>query len=52
MASCSLPALQDAMTAAYGDLATDDLVKLMAAAFALAELKGMDAARTEGRAHA
>jgi phage gp29-like protein len=48
----SLPALQDAMTAAYGDLATDDLVKLMAAAFALAELKGMDAARTEGRAHA
>jgi len=33
--------LQDAMTQAYGGLDTKSLVKLMAAAFALAELKGL-----------
>jgi phage gp29-like protein len=35
-------ALQTALLQAYGGLNSDDLVKLMAAAFALAELKGMD----------
>jgi len=33
--------LQDQLTAAYADLPTDDLVKVMGAAFALAQLKGM-----------
>ena len=37
--------LQQALTQAYGDLDSADLVKLMAAALALAELKGMDDAR-------
>ena len=40
--------LQQALTNAYGGLESAQLVKLMAAALALAELKGMDAARTEG----
>ncbi len=39
--------LQKAIAQAYGDMPSDQLVKLMAAAMALAELKGMDAARTE-----
>lgn len=39
------PALQRALTEAYGGLPTDDLVKLMAAAFALAELQGISDAR-------
>lgn len=39
-----LGTLQAAMVAAYGGLPQDDLVKLMAAAFALAELQGMAAA--------
>lgn len=43
------PTLQRALTQAYGGLPTDELVKLMAAAFALAELQGIDAAR--GAAH-
>lgn len=41
----SLGELQQAMVNAYGGLASGELVKLMAAAMALAELKGMDAAR-------
>jgi phage gp29-like protein len=40
--------LQEALTHAYGGLESGQLVKLMAAALALAELKGMDAARSEG----
>lgn len=40
----SLAELQTAMVGAYGGLDSDQLVKLMSAAFALAELKGMDAA--------
>lgn len=43
----SLPALQQALTQAYGGLDSAELVRLMAAAMALAELKGMDAARLE-----
>ncbi len=39
--------LQKSIALAYGDLDSSELVKLMAAAMALAELKGMDAARTE-----
>lgn len=39
--------LQRSLVAAYGDLDTTDLVKLMSAAMALAELKGMDGARSE-----
>ena len=41
----SLAALQQTLTQAYGGLDSADLVKLMAAALALAELKGMDDAR-------
>lgn len=41
----SLNALQDAMVQAFGALDSAVLVKLMAAAFALAELKGIDDAR-------
>lgn len=37
--------LQRSLTQAYGGLETEQLVKLMAAALALAELKGMDDAR-------
>jgi phage gp29-like protein len=40
--------LQQALMQAYGGLDAGQLVKLMAAALALAELKGMDDARTEG----
>ncbi|MEO8120916.1 MAG: DUF935 family protein [Rhodoferax sp.] len=43
----SLAQLQQDMTQAYGGLDSEQLVKLMAAAMALAELKGMDAARTD-----
>ena len=39
--------LQQSLAQAYGGLDSDQLVKLMAAALALAELKGMDAARAE-----
>ena len=39
--------LQQALLQAYGGLDSDELVKLMAAALALAELRGMDAARQE-----
>lgn len=39
--------LQRALVTAYGDLDTTELVKLMSAAMALAELKGMDGARAE-----
>lgn len=39
--------LQQAITQAYGGLDTEQLVKLMAAAMALAELKGMEAAQAE-----
>ena len=41
-----LATLQQALTLAYGDLDTAELVRLQAAAYALAQLKGMDAART------
>lgn len=44
----SLGELQQAMVNAYGGLASGELVKLMAAAMALAELKGLDAVRAEG----
>lgn len=37
--------LQQSLTQAYGGLDSDQLVKLMAAAMALAELKGMESAR-------
>lgn len=39
--------LQQVITQAYGDLDSEQLVKLMAAAMALAELKGMEAAQAE-----
>lgn len=41
--------LQSALVAAYGALDSAELTRLMAAAFALAELKGMDAARGDAR---
>lgn len=40
-AASDLTALQQSLTAAYGTLPTDELVRVMAAGFALAELKGM-----------
>lgn len=40
----SMPDLQQAMLDAYGNLGADELAKVMAAAFALAELQGMDSA--------
>lgn len=43
----SLTELQQTMLLAYGDLDSTELVKLMAAAMALAELKGLDDVRTE-----
>ncbi|WP_306603910.1 DUF935 domain-containing protein [Azonexus sp.] len=46
-AASDQPALQDALLKAYGDLDTDALTQLMAAGFALAELKGMAAVRDE-----
>ncbi|MCV2359642.1 DUF935 domain-containing protein [Paucibacter sp. TC2R-5] len=42
--------LQNLLVATYGGLPTDELVKLMAAAFALAELKGMNAVRSQAEA--
>lgn len=45
----SLPELQQAMVASYAELDTDELVKLMGAAMALAELKGLDDVRREVR---
>lgn len=46
--SADTPAdLTDALLHAYGDLPTEQLTELMAMAFAAAELKGMDAVRTE-----
>lgn len=39
--AADLPSLQTTLLNAYGDLDTDDLTRLMSAAFALAELKGM-----------
>ncbi len=44
--------VRQAILAQYGALDTADLARLLAAAFALAELKGMDAARTEARTDA
>jgi phage gp29-like protein len=41
----SLAQLQQALTQAYGGLDSSDLVKLMAAAMALAELKGMESSQ-------
>lgn len=40
--------LQQALLDAYGGLDTAELTRLMAAAFALAELRGMDLARADG----
>ncbi|GAB4209341.1 MAG: hypothetical protein Fur0019_16070 [Tibeticola sp.] len=49
----SLEQLQRALISAWGDLDSTELVRLMAAAMALAELKGMDAVRAEtGSGHA
>jgi phage gp29-like protein len=45
--SSDLPSLQASLLNAYGDLDTADLTNLMAAAFALAELKGMAAVQAE-----
>lgn len=45
--SSDLPSLQSSLLKAYGDLDTADLTNLMAAAFALAELKGMAAVQAE-----
>ena len=44
----SVAQLQQSLTQAYGALDSGELVKLMSAALALAELKGMDAAQGEG----
>jgi phage gp29-like protein len=46
-AASSPQQLQQAMVQAFGDLDSAELVKLMAAAMALAELKGIAAARSE-----
>jgi len=46
-AARSLPDLQSALLAAYGRLDSDRLTEIMAAAFALAELKGMAEAGAE-----
>ena len=43
----SLPELQEALLAQFGDLPTDDLQELMALAFELAELRGRDRAAQE-----
>lgn len=43
----SLTQLQQSITQAYGDLDASNLVKLMAAAMAVAELKGMESAQAE-----
>lgn len=42
-----IASLQQSLVQAYGDLDSAELVKLMAAALALAELKGMDSAKSE-----
>jgi phage gp29-like protein len=47
--AASLAELQGTLVAAYGGLDSAELVKLMAAAFALAELRGMDAARQDAQ---
>lgn len=47
-----LAQLQQAMVSAFGGLDSGELVKLMAAAMALAELKGMDAAAQESVSNA
>ena len=48
-AAPDLPALQNALLGAYGGLDTDRLTHIMAAGFALAELKGMAGARESAR---
>jgi phage gp29-like protein len=48
MRAGTLAEAQQALLAAYGHLPTDELTRLMAAAFALAELKGMAAALDAG----
>ena len=45
--AADLPTLQAALLEAYGDLDSDELTRVMAAAFALAELKGVAAVRLE-----
>ena len=45
-AADSPAALTDALLQSYGDLPTEELTQVMALAFAVAELKGMDAVRT------
>lgn len=47
--AASFAELQDALTHAYGGLDSAELTRVMAAAFALAELKGMDDARTQAQ---
>ncbi len=47
--AASMADLQKVITQAYGDLDSAELVKLMAAAMALAQLKGLDDARNGGR---
>jgi phage gp29-like protein len=47
-AAPDLATLQRRLTDAYGGLDTDELVRIMSAALALAELKGMAAAREDG----
>ena len=47
----SADGVRAAVLNAYGALDTADLQRLLAAAFVLAELKGMDAARTEAASH-
>lgn len=49
-AARDLPSLQKSLLAAYGNLDTDRLTEIMAAAFALAELKGMAAVQDEADA--
>jgi hypothetical protein len=51
-AAPDLPALRDALLAAYGDLPTADLANVMQLAFAAAELAGRFDADTEARAAA
>lgn len=45
--AASMEDVRSAIVGAYGSLDMRDLTRLLAAAFALAELKGMDAARSE-----
>lgn len=46
--SDDLAQVQQALLESYGQLDSAELVKLMAAAYALAQLKGMDAVQAEG----